>query len=127
MRQKPETLLGLSVLTKQIPVKIIWQTGSGFFACKSPAICRYCRSHHSESPFGVIPAGHRHFMAGPRATDAYEPRQIRKEAAISKAGCVAGFPAFPVLAAHFCKPLAIPAGRCFIHPLMPSLNGINPR
>lgn len=32
--------------------------------------------------------------AGPRATDAYEPRQIRKEAAISKAGCVAGFPAF---------------------------------
>jgi len=34
-------------------------------------------------------------MAGPRATDAYEPRQIRKEAAISKAGCVAGIPAFP--------------------------------
>jgi len=48
------------------------------------------------NPHGMIPAGHRHFMAGPRVTDAYEPRQIRKEAAISKAGCVAGFPAIPV-------------------------------
>ena len=56
------------------------------------------------APHEVIPAGHRHFMAGPRVTDAYEPRQIRKEAAISKAGCVAGFPAIPVLTPDFRAP-----------------------
>ena len=38
-----------------------------------------------------IPTGCRQFMAGPRVTDAYEPRQIRKEAAISNAVCVMGF------------------------------------
>ena len=48
--------------------------------------------------------------AGPRATDAYEPRQVRKEAAISKAGCVAGFPAFRFAGAT-AGPDAAPAPR----------------
>jgi len=56
------------------------------------------------TPHGMMPTGHRHFMAGPRATDAYEPRQIRKEAAISKADCVAGSPAIPVLLPGFRAP-----------------------
>ena len=60
---------------------------------------------------GMIPAGYRHFMAGPRATDAYEPRQVRKEAAISKAGCVAGFPAIPVRLPDAHRPSAGPPTR----------------
>jgi hypothetical protein len=82
--------------------------GDRLFACKSIGLVdTISYIDVGIAPFGMIPAGHRHFMAGPRATDAYEPRQIRKEAAISKAGCVAGFPAIPVLGLTF-EPSADP-------------------